>query len=39
MCEANKVKEIERENNYKRFFKDYSNDLDKRMNNHIEHVL
>ena len=39
LCQSNAQKEIDREENYKKFFKDYESDMQKRQNQHIDHVL
>lgn len=35
LCESNSIKEVEREGAYKRFFKDFENNMQRRMNNHL----
>lgn len=39
LCDQNSKKEIEREDHYRKFFKDFENDMQRRMNNHIDHVV
>ena len=37
--EENSHREIQKEENYKKYFKDYSNDMERRMNIHLDQVL
>jgi hypothetical protein len=39
LCEQNTKREIDKEEKYKRYFKDFENNMQKRMNSHLEYVV
>lgn len=39
LCESNTKKEVEKEEKYKRFFRDFENNMQQRMNQHLEFVV
>ena len=39
LCAVNSKKEQEREEQYRKFFQDFESDMQRRMNQHIDHVL